>query len=440
MGIVYQARHPALGRLVALKILPPGASAGDLTRFQTEARAVARLSHPNIVAIYDVGTRQGFPFLALEYQGGGTLRERLGAPWPAARAAALMQVLAGAVQYAHEHGVVHRDLKPGNILFTADGTPKIADFGLAHLLDESLGQTVTGQLLGTPGYMSPEQASGNSRAVGPAVDVWALGVILYELLTGRTPFRAGVVLDTLQKVRSQPPVPPHRLQPGLPRDVETICLKCLEKDPQRRYASAQELADDLGRFLGGEPVRARPVGPLGRAWLYCRRPQRVRDAGAVMLFLAAALTATHALVTALRVAGVLGGGPGTALLEVFAVLLLYDLPHAGLGWGALRRTAPAVWAGAAHSALGLAWLTAALSGASWARLALEAEEAAPGPGVALSLGLPALLFAAVELALILAALPATTQGEGAQPPHRPTKDNTQKGPGSKQGNSGDGRG
>src|SRR5262249_11087821 len=265
MGIVYQARHPALGRLVALKILPPGASAGDLTRFQTEARAVARLSHPNIVAIYDVGTRQGFPFLALEYQGGGTLRQRLGAPWPAAPAAALMQVLARAVHYAHEHGVVHRDLKPGNILFTADGTPKIADFGLAHLLDESLGQTVTGQVLGTPGYMSPEQASGNSRAVGPAVDVWALGVILYELLTGRPPSRPGVSPPPRQRSPPRPPAPPPRLRPGPPRDLETICLKCLEKAPQRRYASAQERADALGRFLAGEPIRARHVGPLGRA-------------------------------------------------------------------------------------------------------------------------------------------------------------------------------
>jgi hypothetical protein len=411
MSVVYLARQPALGRLVALKMLSGGAGASPhlLARLRAEARAVARLSHPNIVQIYDVGTRQGFPFLALEHLDGGSLRQRLGGPWPAGPAAALVQVLARAVHYAHERGVVHRDLKPANILFTADGTPKIADFGLAHRLDEPLGQTVTGQLLGTPEYMSPEQAGGDTHAVGPAGDVWALGVILYELLTGRTPFRAADALDTLQLVRSQPPAPPHRLQPSLPRDLETICLKCLRKDPEARYASAQELADDLRRFLGGEPVRARPVGPLRRAWLCCRRPERIRDAGAVMLFLAAVLTATHALVTALRVVGVpglAGSDPRTALLELLAVLLLYDLPHAGLGWCALRRRAPAVWTGAAHSALGLAWLAAALAGAPWARFALEAEEAAPGPGVGLSLGVPALLLAAVELAIILAALPA----------------------------------
>src|SRR5262245_62631215 len=236
MGVVYKARQPALGRLVALKML--GLCAREVpiavARFHAEARAVACLSHPNIVVIYDVGIRQGLPFLALEYLEGGSLKQRPAGTWPAGRAAALVQVLARAVHYAHENGVVHRDLKPGNILFTADGTPKIADFGLAQRLGDPVGQAVTGQVMGTPEYMSPEQAGGDGQAAGPAADVWALGVILYELLTERTPFRAADVLDTLEQVRSQPAPPPRSLDPAVPHDLEAICLKCLEKEPGKR--------------------------------------------------------------------------------------------------------------------------------------------------------------------------------------------------------------
>jgi serine/threonine-protein kinase len=260
MGKVYKARQVALKRLVALKMVLAGyhATRQELERFRAEAEAVAALQHPHIVQIYEIGEKDGCPYLALEYVDGGSLDQHLKRrPLPALQAARLVRTLAQAIHHAHQHNIVHRDLKPGNVLLTANGTPKVADFGLAKRLDEARGRTQTGSVMGTPAYMAPEQAEGRLRQVGPATDVYSLGAILYECLTGRPPFEAPSLLETLEQVRSEAPRPPRQLQPGLPPDLETICLKCLEKDPGLRYPSAQALADDLTRFLDGEQIQAR---------------------------------------------------------------------------------------------------------------------------------------------------------------------------------------
>jgi tetratricopeptide (TPR) repeat protein len=274
MGVVYKARHLELDRVVALKMIlaGPHASAGELARFRTEAEAVARLQHPNIVQIYEVGEHAERPYFSLEFVDGGTLAAKLhGTPQPAAEAAQLTETLARAMHFAHQRGIVHRDLKPANVLLTADATPKISDFGLAKKLDDASGQTHTGQVMGTPRYMAPEQAAGHVRDIGPLSDVYALGVIFYEMLTGRAPFQGTSVLETLEQVRTQEPLPPSRLLPKVPRDLETICLKCLQKEPRKRYASAAELADDLHRYLHHEPILARPVGRLERSIKWMRR-------------------------------------------------------------------------------------------------------------------------------------------------------------------------
>jgi eukaryotic-like serine/threonine-protein kinase len=269
MGIVYQARQTALDRLVALKMVRAG---GDWSRLRAEAQVVARLAHPNIVSVYDVGEHGGLPFVAMEFCPGGSLDEKLrGATLPPAEAAGLVRTLARAMHAVHSRGVVHRDLKPSNVLLAADGTPKVTDFGLAKRLDLDAGPTQSGAILGTPSYMAPEQAGGHAHRIGPAADVYALGAILYELLTGRPPFKSATVMDTILQVVNDEPVPPTRLQPKLPRDLEAVCLKCLEKEPERRYASAAELADDLGRFLAGEPTRARPARWPGRLLRWARR-------------------------------------------------------------------------------------------------------------------------------------------------------------------------
>ncbi len=298
MGVVYKARDRTLNRWVALKTLRGGDGAGpqELQRFRVEAEAAARLQHPNIVQIYEVGDHDGLPFLALEYVEGCSLEEHLGGkPQPAREAAALAEVLARAVHHAHQRGIVHRDLKPGNVLLdeahglqpAGFGAPKIADFGLAKLLGDGPGHTRTGAVLGTPAYMAPEQAAGRND-VGPAADVYALGAVLYEALTGRPPFQAPTSLETLEQVRSRDPVPPSRLQPGVPRDLETVCLKCLEKEPGKRYASALGLADDLRRWLDGRSVTARPVGSAGRLARWCRRRPLLAGLTAALLLTLAA--------------------------------------------------------------------------------------------------------------------------------------------------------
>jgi WD40 repeat protein/Flp pilus assembly protein TadD/tRNA A-37 threonylcarbamoyl transferase component Bud32 len=288
MGVVYKARHLALKRTVAIKMMLAGNHAGELdrTRFKAEAEAVARLQHPNIVQVHEVGEHQGCPYCALEFVVGGSLDRKLaGNPLPAEQAVALAELLARAMEVAHQARVIHRDLKPANVLLSADGTPKITDFGLAKKLDEA-SQTQTGAVMGTPSYMAPEQAVG-SKEIGPAVDVYALGAILYEILTGRPPFKAANAYDTILQIMADEPVPPTRLNPKVPRDLETVCLKCLHKEPQRRYASAAALGDDLRRLREGEPIQARPVGRVERAIKWVRRNPVVAALLALVVIVAA---------------------------------------------------------------------------------------------------------------------------------------------------------
>ena len=281
MGVVYQGRQLELNRVVAVKVILAGAYAQPETvnRFRTEAVATARIRHPNIVTVYDSGQVDGLPYMVLEYLGGGTLYDRIRSePQNPRWSAELLRTLAVAVSVAHERGVVHRDLKPQNVMFMSDGTPKITDYGLAKLLDEDSALTATGFSPGTPCYMAPEQAGESTYSIGPATDVYALGAILYELLTARPPFLGPTTFETLKLVRELEPVAPSRFQPKTPRDLETICLKCLEKDPARRYESAQALAADLGRFLESRPILARRSSPAERSWRWCKRKPGVASA------------------------------------------------------------------------------------------------------------------------------------------------------------------
>jgi len=288
MGVVFLARQISLNRPVAVKMILAGqlANETDVKRFYTEAEAAANLDHPGIVPIYEVGQHEGQHYFSMGFVEGQSLAQKLAAgPLPPREAAALMVKVAGAIEYAHERGVIHRDLKPANILLDRGGNPRVTDFGLAKKLEGDSGLTDSGQIMGTPSYMPPEQAGGKRGEVGPAADVYALGATLYATVTGRPPFQAATAMDTLLQVISEEPVPPRRLNPSVPRDLETSILKCLEKEPAKRYASA--LAEDLRRYLAGEPILSRPVGAAERAWRWCRRNPAA--AGAVGLVAAALL-------------------------------------------------------------------------------------------------------------------------------------------------------
>jgi WD40 repeat protein/serine/threonine protein kinase len=320
MGVVYKARQISLNRLVALKMMLSGALATpeQLGRFRTEAEALARLQHSNIVQIYEIAEHDGHPYFAMEYVNGPSLSQTMtGVPWPPRAAAQLIETLARAIFAVHQCGIVHRDLKPANVLLQrkseiqnskseGKGSPspsdfgfrfsslnaKITDFGLAKDQTSQRNLTETGQAMGTPCYMAPEQARGDISALGPGTDIYALGVILYELVTGRPPFQGATPLETLHRVVSEEALAPRRLQPRVSRDLETICLKCLEKEPHKRYSTALDLAEDLGRFQAGAPIQARPIGFLGRSWRWCRRRPAVAALIALSAVMAAALVVT----------------------------------------------------------------------------------------------------------------------------------------------------
>ena len=274
MGIVYKARQRSLNRVVALKMIRPG-RLGDpenVERFYTEAKAAANLQHPHIVAVHEIGEHEGQHFFSMDYVPGATLAEMVREhALPPHQAARYVKIIAETMQFAHAHGVLHRDLKPANVLVNESDEPLITDFGLAKQLEDQSHLTIEGLVLGTPSYMPPEQAAGRIQEVEPRSDVYSLGATLYELLTSRPPFRAANPYETIKQVCEVEPVSPRLLNPGVPRDLETICLKCLQKDKVRRYNSAQELADELARFLADEPILARPTSRLERTWRWCHR-------------------------------------------------------------------------------------------------------------------------------------------------------------------------
>ncbi len=274
MSVVYLARQVGLNRLVALKVIRGRVYADPeiAARFRDEAEAAARFLHPNIIQVYEIGESEGHGYLVLEYASGGSLQQKLaGTPQVPRDAARIIEDLARALHYAHQHGIIHRDLKPANVVLTEDGMPKVTDFGLAKLMEREAGLTRTGDIMGTPSYMAPEQARGTPADVTAATDIYSLGAILYEMLTGRPPFKGATPLSTLGQLAGQEVLPPGRLQRHLPREIETICLKCLEKDPRKRYASALELADDLRRFLENRPILARRISRAEWLWRWCRR-------------------------------------------------------------------------------------------------------------------------------------------------------------------------
>jgi len=316
MGVVFLARQISLNRPVALKMILAGQLANDtdVKRFYTEAEAAANLDHPGIVPIFEVGQHEGQHYFSMGFVEGKSLSQRLAdGPLPAREAAELIRRVGEAIEYAHQHGVIHRDLKPANILLDQNGNPRVTDFGLAKKVQGDSGLTGSGQIMGTPSYVPPEQAGGKRGEVGPAAEVYALGATLYALVTGRPPFQAATPMDTVIQVISDEPVPPRRLNASLSHDLETICLKCLEKEPGKRYAAAA-LGEDLRRYLDGEPIVARPVTPFERAVKWARRKPAI-----------AALLGLVALVTALGLGGVLWQWRQAVQQTELAEQRLYDV-------------------------------------------------------------------------------------------------------------------
>jgi hypothetical protein len=358
-GIVFLAEDPRLGREVALKVPRPelAGEPGLRQRFLREAHSAAALDHPNVASVYEAGEAEGLCYIASAYCPGGNLAawlRRQPGPVPLRQAASLAATLAGAMQHAHERGVLHRDLKPSNILLAAplgeaselEFVPKVTDFGLAKLLEGVDDDTTSGLLLGTPAYMAPEQAEGRTKSVGVATDVYAVGVILYELLTGRTPFHGPSLIMTLDQVRAAEPMAPRVLRPDVPLDLEVICLKCLQKSPRDRYASASALASDLHRFLRHEPILARPVGFATRAWRWCRRPERIRNAQVVALLIGVTVVVTDLTGIGLLSSGVLPAKDLTAALIFFLILLGSNaLPNLWVGLVAAADDVRALWCG-----------------------------------------------------------------------------------------------
>ena len=288
MGVVWKARQTSLNRVVALKMIRGGilAEPEDVRRFLAEAEAAANLQHPNIVAIHEVGEHDGQHYFSMDFVDGKNLSDFCdGRPLPANQAAELIATVADAVQFAHQRGILHRDLKPQNVMIDADGTPHLTDFGLAKRMDGASSITQTGAVLGSPSYMAPEQAQGRADRIAPHTDVYALGAMLYELLTGRAPFRGDSPAETMMRVINDEPAAPSKRHADVPHDLETICLKCLEKEPSRRYATARDFAEDVRRFLRHEPILARPASALRKAESWLRRhPALLAGAATLLVF------------------------------------------------------------------------------------------------------------------------------------------------------------
>ncbi len=372
-GIVYRARDRLLGRDVALKVPRPELIASEEARrrFRREARALAGLDHPNLVPILEAGDSGPTCYIISTFCEGPNLASWLRAraePVPWREAARTLAKAALAVAHAHDRGVLHRDIKPSNILLQPGGacrlapTPRLVDFGLACLVEEIDDATLSGFPVGSPPYMSPEQATGRHREVGPAADVYSLGATLYEMLAGRPPFRGPSLVETLRQVVDDEPKPLRSLRPGLPRDLETICLRCLEKDPARRYASAQALASDLERLLDGQPISARVVGPFEHLGRWMRRPARIRDAGLTLLALGSTLIALGFSHVVGAVFGVVKAPrPLAMILEATAAVTLFDLPMAVAGILLLRGYRFGPWFGLISSTIFLATVTYSLA-------------------------------------------------------------------------------
>ena len=348
-GVVYRARQRGLDRLVALKMIldGPWASPEDLRRFHAEAEVVAHLDHPHIVPIFEVGECQGISYFSMRLFEGGSLAEHLPRYSADPRAAARLIVkIALAAHHAHQRGVLHRDLKPSNILLDAEGEPHVVDFGLAKRPKTGDASTLSGAIVGTPAYMAPEQAEGRRWEITTVSDVYGLGAILYAMLAEKAPFGGASSWETLRQVREWAPKPPSEINRRVPRDLETICLKCLEKDPRWRYGTAEAVAEDVGRWLNGEPIVACPIGLLRRAWLWSRRRDRVREAGIIAIFLGSAMMAWAALGLVLLGLGSLDvPRPRALAYNVVRWMVAGYLPLIGIGWATLKKQIWALWAG-----------------------------------------------------------------------------------------------